>query len=764
MYLHYSKNELKFFMKLIFCTLLLMAHVPLVYAQVPNEFNYQAVARDSRGQSIPNANIRLRLSILDSSAGGVTIYSQTKQTITNQLGLFTAAIGRPGAGITSGNFSNINWSTGKKFIKVEVDPLGGNNFSVLGNSEMLSVPYALYAVNGRIGPIGPANVLNIGNIITGVAGSNASAIITGTSPAQTLNLTLPTGAAGSTGATGAQGAIGLIGATGLQGAIGLTGTQGIQGVQGPTGAAGSMGNTGAAGSQGIPGKNTLIKTTLEAAGTNCGNGGVKQEYGVDINSNGLLDVSEIDAALTKYICNGEAGSVASAWNVNGNTATNPLIQFIGTTDAQPLRFKIKNINAGLLDSITSNTAFGFRSMDSATQSAAQFNSSFGYKTLANNISGTNNTAMGSNALRFNKSGINNTATGTGALFSNNSGSYNVANGFGALNSNTSGMLNVAIGDVSLYYNTVGYNNIAVGFGALYNNIDGNNNTATGAEALSSNNSGTFNTGYGNGSLSANYNGIFNTSTGYRSLKNNIDGSRNTATGALSLFSNTTGLNNTSTGTDALYNNLVGNDNTAVGMRALLYNINGSKNIAIGYNAGTALGSPNATNTISIGNEGYLNGANNQAFFGGLSTVWNGGNMPWSTFSDARIKNTITENVKGLDFILNLRPVTYHRNIKLISQITGNKETADFTGKYDVEKIEESGFLAQDVAEAAKKCGYNFSGVTIPTKPTELYTLSYEQFVVPLVKAMQEQQEIIKQLQEHINKIEKRIAGIEAIKK
>ena len=80
-------------------------------------------------------------------------------------------------------------------------------------------------------------------------------------------------------------------------------------------------------------------------------------------------------------------------------------------------------------------------------------------------------------------------------------------------------------------------------------------------------------------------------------------------------------------------------------------------------------------------------------------------------------------------------------------ITGNAEVDDYPEKYDIEKIKFSGFLAQEVEMAAKEANYTFSGITIPETDLDLYTLSYEQFVVPLVKAVQEQQLIIESLQE-----------------
>lgn len=121
-------------MKNILLLLVVLLTIKVTKAQVPNQFNYQAVARNSQGQGIPNASIRTRFTILDGSASGTNVYSEVRLLITNQLGLFTAAIGGSGATNVTGNFATIDWSTGKKFIKVEVDPLGGTSFLALGNT------------------------------------------------------------------------------------------------------------------------------------------------------------------------------------------------------------------------------------------------------------------------------------------------------------------------------------------------------------------------------------------------------------------------------------------------------------------------------------------------------------------------------------------------------------------------------------------------------------------------------------------------------
>jgi hypothetical protein len=118
----------------------------------------------------------------------------------------------------------------------------------------------------------------------------------------------PAGVAGATGPQGSQGPIGLTGATGPAGPTGATG---LTGPQGPAGPAGVQGPQGVAGTNGTNGQNTLAKTTTEAAGSNCTTGGIKIEYGLDANNNGTLDVSEINATLTKYVCNGAVGAMGA---------------------------------------------------------------------------------------------------------------------------------------------------------------------------------------------------------------------------------------------------------------------------------------------------------------------------------------------------------------------------------------------------------------------------------------------------------------------
>ena len=425
-----------------------------------------------------------------------------------------------------------------------------------------------------------------------------------------------------------------------------------------------------------------------------------------------------------------------------------------------------------------NAAFGFSALDSTTTGFE--NSAFGTQALRSNTIGAYNTATGVNALFSSISGNWNTANGGYAMFQNNQGNANTAAGYKALYDNKSGSFNTAIGVHALSQNQNSGSNTALGAYALWSHRIADGNTAVGTSALYSDTSGIFNTAVGNAALFTNLNGkqntavgslalyytkgSQNTAVGYEALAYNNLSSNNVAIGDSALFfhsgtqgfntaigskvmpSNTEGYSNTAGGYAALHSNTSGHSNTALGQGAGYWLQTGNHNISIGYGSGTDPGSPNTINTISIGNEGYLNAASNQAFIGNLSTNWIGGQTTWFTYaSDARVKNEVAEDVQGLDFIKLLRPVTYHLDISAMSSITGNKETEDYPGKYDVEKIKQSGFLAQEVAHAAIASGYSFSGVTIPENDHELYTVSYAQFVVPLVKAAQEQQVMIDDL-------------------
>src|ERR1043165_476171 len=246
---------------LLFQVLLLVSF--LVGAQVPQAMNYQAIARDAGGNPLPNRNISLRLTINEGINPGFSVYQETQTAQTNQFGLFTLKIGLGNP--TQGSFPNINWSTGNKYLLVEYDPNGGTNYLNMGSTQLVSVPYALYAetAGGTAvpGPTGPTGATGAAGV-PGQPGPTGPQGIPG--PQGQVGATGVPGPAGQPGPTGAVGATGAPGPQGIPGATGAPGPAGIAGATGPTGAgstgptgatgpAGSIGITGDTGPQGLPG-------------------------------------------------------------------------------------------------------------------------------------------------------------------------------------------------------------------------------------------------------------------------------------------------------------------------------------------------------------------------------------------------------------------------------------------------------------------------------------------------------------------------------
>ncbi len=116
-----------------------------VFAQAPNKMSYQAVIRNSSNALVTNSAVGMRISILQTSATGTAVYVETQNPTTNANGFASLEIG--GGTAVSGNFANINWASGPYFIKTETDPTGGTSYTITGTSQLLSVPYALYAAN-----------------------------------------------------------------------------------------------------------------------------------------------------------------------------------------------------------------------------------------------------------------------------------------------------------------------------------------------------------------------------------------------------------------------------------------------------------------------------------------------------------------------------------------------------------------------------------------------------------------------------------------
>lgn len=330
------------------------------------------------------------------------------------------------------------------------------------------------------------------------------------------------------------------------------------------------------------------------------------------------------------------------------------------------------------------------------------------------ITGIQNTAFGWEAL-YNTTGTANVANGNQALYSNTTGNYNIANGYQSLYSNTTGSSNVANGYQTLYFNTTGSSNVANGWGALYSNTTANANTANGVHAL---------------------------------------------------YSNTTGSNNVADGHESLYYNTTGYSNTAVGKQALFSNITGTKNTGIGIAADVSVGTLN--NATAIGANAVVN-ASNKIRLGDASVSVIEGNVAYSVFSDGRYKTAIKpdDNKKALDFIMNIKSVTYELNKDAIVAMWTKNMPAEARKKYMENKsllasttaTRTNGLIAQHVQEVAQEVGYPFYGVNIPTDNNGNYSIGYSQLVMPLISTAQEQQKKIDTLQQQIDELKKMVMAL-----
>jgi hypothetical protein len=183
----------------------------------PPGIPYQAEVRNESGEVLANANVNVRFTLHELAANGSVSYQETHALTTNELGLFAATIGAGTA--TQGTFASINWALTTKFLQVEVDT--GSGWITMGNQQLMSVPYAMYAANSQPGPAGPE------------------------------------------------------------------GAQGPAGEQGPSGSSGLT---------------SLINVSNTLPDSNCPQGGIKIETGLDYNINNILDSTEINSIQTKTIC------------------------------------------------------------------------------------------------------------------------------------------------------------------------------------------------------------------------------------------------------------------------------------------------------------------------------------------------------------------------------------------------------------------------------------------------------------------------------
>lgn len=367
-----------------------------------------------------------------------------------------------------------------------------------------------------------------------------------------------------------------------------------------------------------------------------------------------------------------------------------------------------------------------------------------------NNTGINNVYIGNSVGTENTSGGSNTFIGQRAYSSAFANDSDLATNFPFSNTtrrNNTGFGNSVIGAGAGNQNTTGNGNTYIGLAAGADGKVESGNTFIGYAAGASNNSSALDN-----------EGVENSYLGFYAGTTNIGGRRSIGIGCQADHLNTgrvsgqvfdnwgaifIGAFTRSRGEGAI---AIGYDSEAIHENANVFN--DGKSVAIGVSASSA-----ATNAFALGYQASVS-VQNQYVIGNSAVTSIGGPVNWTATSDGRFKKNIQENVPGLTFINHLRPLSYHYDATALHQSTGYEAKSLANALAAKEQVRYSGFLAQEVEKTATALDYDFSAIDQPKNKNDIYGLRYAEFVVPLVKAIQE-------LSADLEEKEKTIATLES---
>ncbi len=553
-------------MKKILYTSVLLILVLSISAQVPQSFKYQSVIRNSLGDVLANQNVGIQLSILEGSDTGTSVYTETWDVTTNQFGLVSLNVGQ---GVTSDVFATINWVNNSYYLQVAVDVSGGTSYIVMGASQLLSVPYALYSNESNSDKwLNEESTIyyNGGNVGVGTS-----------SPSGKLVIKADPGAAPDSVLFEVKDKDGIPLMRITSEGVKIYVKDGQKGIAG-----GFAVGRYATAKGGIDTTFLLVTPDSTRVYTSPGTKGIAGGFAV-----GRYATAK-GGAINKYFYTGiDSTRIYLTENPKG-IAGGFAVGRYATAKSNSEKYFYTDIDSTRIWTQDSVAGFGVRSIkNNSVSSYMQLtpqNYFIGHNSGKNITRGLYNNFFGYTAGENNTEGFYNTFIGYESGFSN----IGIRPWITTL---LHGYKNTFVGYQSGKNNIYGDDNTFIGSGAGLNNTDGRLNTFIGTESGHENTLGYFNVFLGTSSGYKNTEGRYNTFIGHNSGHNNINGEDNVFLGLNTGTNILTGQNNVSIGNGSLGSHLYstnlgeGSNNVYIGKDAAARNDNGNGNIFIGYQAG-----------------------------------------------------------------------------------------------------------------------------------------------------------------------------------